>query len=721
MARASRTLQAYPSTGVDCARCGRRSEDALRGEPSAGPRRQPTGDGSAPGSGRGGSAAGSGTLAGRGEGAGAGEAERGAARRRLMAIGLATVLFTAAALARRQLAGTPPGLVADGMLLAVYLWVGHGVLRAALRNLRRGRVFDENFLMTVATLGAIALGELPEAVAVMLFFTVGEYFQDLAVQRSRRSIRALLDLRPEFARVRRGGTVLTVDPATVAVGEEIEVRPGERIPLDGRVTAGSSFVDTSALTGEAVPRRVEPGDEVLAGMVNTRAVLMVQVTRPLAASQVARILELVERAAARKAPAERFITTFARYYTPAVVAAAAALALIPPLVVPGAAWGEWIRRALILLVIACPCALVVSVPLGYFAGLGAASRCGVLVKGAHYLDALARLDTVVWDKTGTLTRGEFEVVEVTARDGMPPERVVELAAHAEASSGHPIAAAIARTYGKPVDAGRVAGFEELAGRGVRARVDGQPVLVGSARFLREEGVAVADGEGTGTVPGDGGAGDGPGGTLVFVAVAGRLAGRIVVADRVKPEAAGAVRALRRLGIRRQVMLTGDRPAVARAVAAALGLDQVRAGLLPEEKVAALEQLEAAASGRGSRRRRLALAVVGDGINDAPVLARATVGVAMGGLGSDAAIEAADVVIMDDDPARLATAVTVARATRRVVQQNIALALGVKGAFAALGAAGAATLWEAVFADVGVALLAVLNAMRVLRAGRDERG
>ncbi|QBS36803.1 heavy metal translocating P-type ATPase [Thermaerobacter sp. FW80] len=635
-------------------------------------------------------AGGAGLREGAHRGAGAvGDAEadeRRAMRRRLAALGLATVLFAAAALVHRRFAGTPLGLLADAVLLAVYLGVGRGVLTAALRNLRRGEVFDENFLMTAATLGAIALRELPEAVAVMLFYTVGEFFQDLAVQRSRRSIRALLDLRPEFARVRRGGVLETVDPAAVAVGEAIEVRPGERIPLDGRVTAGSSFVDTSALTGEAVPRRVEPGDEVLAGMVNVRGVLTVRVSRPFGASQVVRVLELVERAAARKAPTERFITTFARYYTPAVVAVAVALAVVPPLVVPGMGWGEAVRRALVLLVIACPCALVLSVPLGYFAGLGAASRQGVLVKGAHYLDALARLDAVVWDKTGTLTRGEYEVVAVRACDGTTPERVVELAAHAEAASGHPIAAAIARAYGRPVDPGRVAEVEELAGRGVRARVDGHRVWVGSARFLRQEGVDLADGErlglrfpapagavavsgcptgggcaegrdggvtgvageasgfggakASGGAPSGGaraiagaagsrgeggprrvepgtappppaasearsgkgvgrcrvgtetdGAADGPGGTEVLVAVDGRLVGRIVIADRLKPGSVEAIRALRRLGIRRQVMLTGDRPEVARAVAAALSLDEVRAGLLPDEKVAALEQLE----------------------------------------------------------------------------------------------------------------------------------
>lgn len=619
--------------------------------------------------------------------------------RRLAAIGLATLAFLVATFLHPRAHGTPLALAVDAALLAVYMWVGRGVLGAALRNARRGQFFDENFLMTVATAGAIAIHELPEAVAVMLFYTVGEFFQDLAVQRSRRSIRALMGLRPDYAHVRRKGEILRVSPEAVAVGEEIVVRPGERIPLDGEVVEGSSFVDTSALTGESVPRRVEPGDKVMAGMVNTRGLLTVRVTRPFGQSSVAKILRLVETAAARKAPTERFITTFSRYYTPAVVAAAAAVAVIPPLAVPGAEFGEWVRRALVLLVISCPCALVVSIPLGYFGGLGGASRRGVLVKGANFLDALTRLDTVVWDKTGTLTRGVFKVVEVTPCNGFSRDRVLELAAHAEAFSGHPIAASIIEAYGRAVDRQRVSGFEEIAGHGVRARVGGQPVVAGNDRLLHREGIPHETCEAEGTV--------------VYVAVDGVLAGRIVIADEIKPEAAAAVRALRHLGVRRQVMLTGDDRSVAEKVAEALGLDDVHAHLLPEDKVAAVERLDAE---RRREARPGALAFVGDGINDAPVLTRADIGVAMGGLGSDAAIEAADVVIMDDSPARLATAVSVARATRRIVKQNIALALGIKLIFVLLGAAGVASLWEAVFADVGVSLLAILNATRVLRSG-----
>lgn len=619
--------------------------------------------------------------------------------RRLAEIGLATLLFLVAAFYHPRIEGTRLRWAVDAVLLLVYAWTGRAVIGAAVRNARRGRLFDEHSLMTVATLGAIAIHELPEAVAVMLFYTVGEFLQDLAVQRSRRSIRALLDLRPDHAWVRRAGRLLRVPPEAVAVGEEIVVRPGERIPLDGTVVEGSSFVNTSPLTGEPVPRRVGLGDEVWAGTVNIQGVLTVHVTRPFGQSSVARILQLVEGAAKRKAPTERFIAAFARYYTPAVIAAALAVAALPPLLMPGAEPVEWIRRALVLLVISCPCALVVSIPLGYFGGIGGASRRGVLVKGAHYLDALARLDTVAWDKTGTLSRGVFRVVEVATFHGFSRDQVLELAAHAEAFSPHPIAAALAGAYGRPVDRARVADVAEVAGHGVLARVDGRRVVTGNDRLLHREGIPHETCEAEGTV--------------VYVAVDGVLAGRLVIADEIRPEAAVAVRALRALGVRRQVMLTGDGRAAAEGVARALGLDGVYADLLPEDKVAALERLEAERRRAG---RPGTLAFVGDGVNDAPALARADVGVAMGGLGSDAAIEAADVVIANDDPLKLAAAVCVARATRRVVLENVALALGVKLAFVALGAAGSASMWEAVFADMGVALLAILNATRVLRAG-----
>lgn len=618
--------------------------------------------------------------------------------RRLVELGLAAAVLVGATVLHLRTPSPHLALAADAVLLAVYLWVGRGVLRAAVRNARRGQLFDENFLMALATAGAVALHALPEAVGVMLLYTVGEFFQDLAVQRSRSSIRALMDLRPDSASVVRGGRILRVPPESVAVGETVLVRPGERVPLDGRVAAGSSFVDTSPLTGEPVPRRVGPGDEVRAGTVNLHGLLRVRVLRPFGESSVARTLRLVETAAARKAPPEKFITAFSRRYTPAVVAAAASLALLPPLVVPGAEPSEWVRRALVLLVVACPCALVLSVPLSYFAGLGSAARRGVLVKGANFLDALVRLDTVVWDKTGTLTRGVFQVLDVVPSEGFSRDRVLELAAHAEAFSSHPVARSVVQAYGRPVDRARVSDHQEIPGSGVRACVDGQRVVVGNDRLLHREGVPHETCEAEGTV--------------VYVAADGVLAGCLVIGDDMKPQAPAAVRALRALGVRRQVLLTGDGRRVAERVGRALELDQVYAELLPEDKVAVVERLDAE---RRCARPPGALAVVGDGINDAPVLARAEIGVAMGGLGSDAAIEAADVVIMDDNPMKLAAVVSVARATRRVVIQNIALALGVKLAFVVLGASGAASLWEAVFADVGVSLLAVLNATRVLRA------
>ena len=620
--------------------------------------------------------------------------------RRITEIVTAAILFVAGIVFNTRLHATPYAAAEWAVLLTAYVLVGRQVVWAAVRNAFRGRLFDENFLMTVATLGAMTIHELPEAVGVMLFFAVGELVQDLAVDRSRRSIRALIDIRPDYANVNRGGETVRVSPESVAVGEEIVVRPGERVPLDGEVTDGASLVDTSALTGESVPRQVAAGDTVLAGMVNTRGLLTIKVTKPFGESSVARILELVENAAARKAPTERFITTFSRYYTPVVVLAALSLAVIPPLVLPGATLAEWLRRALVLLVIACPCALVISIPLGYFGGIGGASRRGILIKGANYLDALARLDTVVMDKTGTLTRGVFRVVEVTPANGFGREQVLDLAAHAEAHSSHPIAASIIEAYGHAVDERRVSDYEEVAGHGVRASVDGKPVIAGNDRLLHREGI---DHESCHTE-----------GTVVYVGVDGVLAGRILIADEIKPDAGLAVRSLRQLGVRRLAMLTGDDQRIAEKVARTLGIDEDRADLLPEDKVQALEAIMEEGKRRGSPGRT---AFVGDGINDAPVLMRADVGVAMGGLGSDAAIEAADVVIMDDRPSQLATAVSIARRTRRVVQQNIALALGVKLFFILLGAAGIATLWEAVFADVGVSLLAILNASRVLRGGR----
>lgn len=583
------------------------------------------------------------------------------------------------------------------LFIPAYLLVGWPVLRQAGSNLIRGRVFDENFLMTIATLGAVAIGELAEAVAVMLFYSVGEYFQDRAVNRSRRSIAALLAIRPDYANIRQGDQIRPVPPEAVSVGEEIVVKPGERVPLDGVILTGASFVDTSALTGEPVPRRLKPQDTILAGMVNGEAVLTVKVAKPYSQSAVARILQLVEEAETRKAPAEQFITTFARYYTPAVVAAAAAVAILPPLFVPGAEFSTWFYRALVLLVISCPCALVISIPLGYFGGIGNASRHGILIKGSNFLNALSNLHTVVFDKTGTLTKGVFAVTEVQAADGFTKQEVVRYAAHAEAYSSHPIAESIRRAYEQTMTPDPAAHYQDIPGHGVLATVDGHRVLVGNDRLLHRQGIPHNPNLCRAA------------GTHVFVAVDGTLAGQIVVSDQLRDEAQRATSGLRRLGVKELFLLTGDEESAARQVADRLQLDGYFAGLLPEGKVQQVEALLAQSHPKGHT-----LAFVGDGVNDAPVIARADVGIAMGGLGSDAAIEAADVVLMEDNPAKLLTAVNIARHTRRVVKQNIILALAIKFFFLILGAFGLATIWEAVFADVGVALLAVLNATRTLR-------
>jgi Cd2+/Zn2+-exporting ATPase len=593
--------------------------------------------------------------------------------------------------------GSQSELLRWGLFIPAYLLVGWPVLKLAGANLIRGRIFDENFLMTIATVGAIAIGELPEAVAVMLFYAVGEYFQDRALNRSRRSIAALLAIRPDYANVKQGETIQQVPPEAVAVGEEIVVKPGERVPLDGVVLSGISFVDTSALTGEPVPRRLGPEDTILAGMVNGDSLLTVTVTKPYAQSAIARILELVEEAETRKAPAEQFITAFARYYTPGVVAAAAAVALLPPLILPGADFATWFYRALVLLVISCPCALVISIPLGYFGGIGNASRHGILVKGSNFLNALSNLHTVVFDKTGTLTEGVFAVTEVRAEHGFTDKEVLRYAAYAEAYSSHPVANSIRRAYQRTVESDPASNYQDIPGHGVSATVDGRSVIVGNDRLLHRQGIP----HGADICQAQG--------TRVFVAVDNQLAGEIVVSDRLKTTAPKAIQNLRRLGVKKLFMLTGDEESSARQVADQLKLDGYFAGLLPEGKVKQMETLLAQ-----SRSQRYTMAFVGDGVNDAPVIARADVGVAMGGLGSDAAIEAADVVLMEDNPAKLATAVDIARHTRRVVKQNIALALAIKFFFLVLGALGIATIWEAVFADVGVALLAVLNATRTLR-------
>ncbi|NMB45671.1 MAG: cadmium-translocating P-type ATPase [Firmicutes bacterium] len=610
---------------------------------------------------------------------------------------LAGILFSIGLIFQPQLETFGGGWSAYIIFFAAYFLVGRGVISTAIRNAARGQIFDENFLMTIATLGAFAIGNLPEAVGVMLFYYVGELLQDVAVSRSRNSIQALLAIRPDSANLKTTGGIESVHPAQIKVGSVIIVRPGERIPLDGEILTGESFVDTSALTGEPVPKRVSPGNAVLAGMVNNSGLLQVKVTKAYGETSLARILDLVENAAHRKAPTEKLITKFARYYTPVVVFGASLVAILPPLFVPGAGLREWVHRALVLLVISCPCALVISVPLGYFGGIGGASRQGILIKGANYLEALVDIDTVVFDKTGTLTEGVFQVQQVIPANGFAAETVLDLAAQAEVHSSHPIALSIleASSLAKPNHAGEGV-YEEVAGKGVKARINETEILVGNTSLLTDQGISFSSPSNNGF-------------TTVYVAANGEFAGTIVIADRIKPDTASAIHDLRHLGVKRTVMLTGDAIDTAHQVSHQVGIDQVHAALLPHEKVAEVEALLATQD-----QSKAKLAFVGDGINDAPVLTRADVGIAMGGLGSDAAIEAADVVIMEDKPGKVAEAIRIARYTRRIIIQNIVLAFAVKALFIALGIAGVATLWEAVFADVGVALLAVFNSTRALR-------
>jgi len=578
--------------------------------------------------------------------------------------------------------------------LVPYLVVGWDILWKAIRNIAHGQVFDENFLMALATVGALAIGEYPESVFVMLFYQIGEFFQGWAVGKSRRSIAALMDIRPDSANVERDGAVTEVDPDEVAVGETIIIRPGERVPLDGVVLEGISALNTAALTGEALPRDVAAGDDVISGCVNLTGLLRVRTTKEFGDSTVAKILDLVENSTEKKAKTEQFITRFARWYTPAVVVGAVLLALLPPLV-GGGDWVKWLNQALIFLVISCPCALVISVPLTFFGGIGGASRAGVLVKGSNYLEALARTEVVVFDKTGTLTKGVFNVTAIHP-DDYPEALLLETAALAESYSNHPIARSLRDAYGKDIEERRIGNVAEIAGRGVKADVDGKTVYVGNDKLMEDVGVSWHPCHRVGTT--------------VHVAVEGKYLGHIVISDEVKPDAKEAIAALKRAGVKKTVMLTGDAEAVGRAVGEELGLDEVHAQLLPADKVARVEQLLAQKSPKST------LAFVGDGINDAPVLSRSDVGVAMGALGSDAAIEAADVVLMDDKPSKLATAITIARKTLRIANQNIVFALAVKAVFLILGILGMANMWEATFADVGVMVAAVCNATRALRTG-----
>ncbi|MDR1651298.1 MAG: cadmium-translocating P-type ATPase [Synergistaceae bacterium] len=578
------------------------------------------------------------------------------------------------------------------LFLAAYLLVGGEVLLRSLKNISKGRVFDENFLMSAATIGAFAIGEYAEGVAVMLFYQIGELFQHLAVNRSRRSISSLMDIRPDFANLKTGGEVHRVSPEEVGIGDHIVVRPGEKIPLDGVVLEGRSVLDTSALTGESLPRDVEPGSSVLSGSINKNGLLTVEVSKEFGESTVSKILDLVENAGSQKARLENFITKFARYYTPVVVFAALALAVVPPIFLPGAGFAEWINRALVFLVVSCPCALVVSIPLGFFGGIGGASRNGILVKGSSYLEALGSVGTVVFDKTGTLTKGVFNVTKIAA-EGYSEEKLLYYAAHAESSSSHPIAVSIRKAYGRQTDAEKISEYEETAGRGVKVRVGGDVVLAGSGRLLDDAGVSYEKSAEPGTV--------------VYLAVNGVSAGHIIISDELKPDSERAVSGLKKIGVAKTVMLTGDSKSVGEKIGKEVGIDVVYSELLPHQKVEHLEELEKdASSGK--------VVFVGDGINDAPVLARSDIGIAMGGVGSDAAIEAADVVLMTDEPSKIVDAIRIAKKTRGIVWQNIVFSLGVKGVILVLGALGAATMWEAVFGDVGVTLIAVLNSMRAMR-------
>ena len=579
------------------------------------------------------------------------------------------------------------------VFLVPYGVIGWDVLWRAVRNIAHGQVFDENFLMALATVGAFFTGEFPEAVFVMLFYQVGELFQSCAVDKSRKSIAQLMDIRPDYANVERDGQLVQADPEDVAVGDVIVIKPGERVPLDGVVLDGASTLNTSALTGESLPREADAGSDVISGCVNLTGLLRVQVTKAFEDSTVARILDLVENSSSKKAKAEHFITKFARIYTPVVVISAVLLALLLPFLIH-VTWAESIHRALIFLVISCPCALVISVPLSFFGGIGGASRQGILVKGGNYLEALANTETVVFDKTGTLTQGVFNVTAIHP-DQCSERRLLELAALAESYSDHPISRSIREAWGAELDRSRVSNVEEHSGKGVQAQVDGVPVWVGSGKLMDEIGVPWHPCHKVGTT--------------VHVASQGTYLGHIVISDQVKPDAAQAIRDLKAAGVRKTAMLTGDAAAVGEAVAAELGLDEVHTQLLPADKVDRVEALLKEKSAKGT------LAFVGDGINDAPVLSRADVGIAMGALGSDAAIEAADVVLMDDKPSKIAVAIRIARRTRRIVLQNIVFALAVKLLVLLLGATGDATMWEAVFADVGVSVIAILNATRALKS------
>nr|WP_319422483.1 heavy metal translocating P-type ATPase [Pleurocapsa sp. FMAR1] len=615
-------------------------------------------------------------------------------RSELIPLSIAIVLFLVGLIFNQPLHNTPGAIAEYAVLIPAYLISGWSVLTSAGRNILRGQIFDENFLMTIATIGAIAIHEIPEAVAVMLFFQVGEMFQGFAVGRSRRSIKSLLEVRPDTANLKLDGEIREVAPEKVEVGDIIIIKPGEKVPLDGEILAGNSQVDTSALTGESIPRTVREGETILAGAINQTGSLTVRVTKLFAESSIAKILDLVENASSKKAPTEQFITRFARYYTPVVVFLSLAVAILPPLLIPGESSELWVYRALVLLVISCPCGLVISIPLGYFGGVGGAAKRGILVKGSTFLDTLTDVKTVIFDKTGTLTEGVFQVTQITPYNGYSEKELLTLAALAESQSNHPVARSIVEAYDGAIADSDVTDYEEIPGHGIRAKVQGKSVLAGNDRLLHREHIE----HDTCNVEG----------TVVHLAIDKKYAGYILIADRIKEDASRAIARLKKAGVTQTVMLTGDNRVVAKNVASKLGLDTYEAELLPEDKVEAIEHYIRKSD------KKSKVAFVGDGINDAPVIARADVGIAMGALGSDAAIETADVVLMTDAPSKVAEAINIARKTHSIVWQNIILAMAIKALFILLGAVGIASLWSAVFADVGVALLAILNATRVLK-------
>ncbi len=623
-------------------------------------------------------------------------------RRELIPFSIAIVLFVIGLIFNQPLHDTPWAIAEFAVLIPAYLISGWSVLMSAGRNILRGKIFDENFLMTIATLGAIAIHQLPEAVAVMLFFQIGELFQSFAVGRSRRSIKSLLEVRPDKANLKVDGEIREVSPEKVEVGDIVIIKPGEKVPLDGVILSGDSQIDTSALTGESIPRTVREGETILAGAINQTASLTVQVTKLFGESSIAKILDLVENASSKKAPTEQFITRFAHCYTPIVVFLSLAVAILPPLLITGATREQWVYRALILLVISCPCGLVISIPLGYFGGVGGAAKRGILVKGSTFLDALSSVKTVIFDKTGTLTEGVFQVTQISPYNGYSEKELLTVAAIAESQSNHPVARSIVKAYDgahRVADLFEIAesdlsDYKEIPGHGIRAQVDKREVLAGNDRLLHLEKID----HDTCNVEG----------TVVHLAVDGKYAGYILISDKIKEDAAKAISQLKKAGVTETVMLTGDSRVVARSVAKKLSLDTYKAELLPEDKVEAIEHYLRKSD------KKSKVAFVGDGINDAPVIARADVGIAMGALGSDAAIETADVVLMTDAPSLVAEAINIGRRTHQIVWQNIILAIVIKGVFILLGTLGVATLWEAVFADVGVALLAILNATRVLK-------